>query len=100
MAFSKIASDKEVTTKATVVRMAQVPALSASPSVCLLRFAGDSASGDLMGSVFGYCSLSPRPCDLLPYSYIHYLNSLILSILLKLGSIRCLDEPNGEKIAY
>ncbi|XP_028777873.1 mitochondrial import inner membrane translocase subunit TIM22-3-like isoform X2 [Neltuma alba] len=51
---SRTGSDEEVTTKASVIHTAQVPALPASPSICLLRFAGDSASGALMGSVFGY----------------------------------------------
>ncbi|KAJ7963700.1 Mitochondrial import inner membrane translocase subunit tim22 [Quillaja saponaria] len=33
---------------------ALVPAPSSGPAVCLLRFAGDSAGGALMGSIFGY----------------------------------------------
>ncbi|KAF7815944.1 mitochondrial import inner membrane translocase subunit TIM22-2-like [Senna tora] len=62
---SKTDSGNEVDTKASVNHTddanstlnssnPQFPALVASPSICLLRFVGDSASGALMGSVFGY----------------------------------------------
>ncbi|KAJ4838840.1 hypothetical protein Tsubulata_013939 [Turnera subulata] len=33
---------------------ALVPASSNTPAVCLLRFAGDTVNGGLMGSIFGY----------------------------------------------
>uniref|UniRef100_A0A2P2JBD9 Uncharacterized protein n=1 Tax=Rhizophora mucronata TaxID=61149 RepID=A0A2P2JBD9_RHIMU len=43
-----------ITTTNTSSSNALVPSQSSSPAVCLFRFAADSASGAVMGSIFGF----------------------------------------------
>uniref|UniRef100_A0A2P2JB80 Mitochondrial import inner membrane translocase subunit TIM22-2-like n=1 Tax=Rhizophora mucronata TaxID=61149 RepID=A0A2P2JB80_RHIMU len=45
-----------ITTTNTSSSNALVPSQSSSPAVCLFRFAADSASGAVMGSIFGFGS--------------------------------------------
>ncbi|XP_068668837.1 chloroplastic import inner membrane translocase subunit TIM22-2-like [Aristolochia californica] len=54
MASQNTDSDPEANNKESLNNSSDIGNPNASPAVCLVRFAGDSAAGAVMGSIFGY----------------------------------------------
>ncbi|XP_068641788.1 chloroplastic import inner membrane translocase subunit TIM22-2-like [Aristolochia californica] len=54
MASPNTDSDSEAENKEPLNNSSDIGNPNASPGVCLVRFAGDSAAGAVMGSIFGY----------------------------------------------